>query len=55
MEIGVLAPLLLQPEVGDALEFLHPIGLRDRAAKAGKNMHVVLYAADSDRRAFDVC
>src|ERR1035438_447728 len=53
-EVGVIAAAFLQPEVGDAFQFLHPFGLRESASEAREQMHVVFHAADEDGRAIEL-
>ena len=54
LEAGVIATAFLQPEVGDAFQFLHPFGLRDGASEAREQMNVVFHAADEDGRAIEL-
>src|ERR1039457_2937342 len=54
LEIGVIATAFLQPEIGDAFQFLHPFGLRYGASQARKQMHMVFHAADEERRAIEL-
>src|SRR6266700_7757176 len=53
-EVGVIATAFLQPEVGDALQFLHPFGLRDGASESREQMDMVFHAADEDGRAIEL-
>src|SRR2546428_505077 len=48
LEVGVIATALLQPEVRDAFQFLHPFGLRDGASETREQMDVILHASDQD-------
>ena len=45
---------MFDPETGDALEFLDPIGLGDGAGVAGEDVDVVIHAADDDGRAVEL-
>ena len=54
LEAGVIATAFLQPEIGDAFQFLHPFGLREGASESREQMHVVFHAADEDGRAIEL-
>src|SRR5437773_8139453 len=54
LELGVIASALLQPEVRDAFQFLHPFGLRDGAPESREQMQVVFHATDEDGRAIEL-
>ena len=54
LEVGVIPAALLQPEVGDAFSFLHPIGLRDAASESREQMNMVFDAANEDGRAIEL-
>src|SRR6266851_8843795 len=54
LKVRVLATAFLQPDVGDAFQFLHPFGLRDGASESGKQMDVVFHTADVDGRAIEL-
>ena len=54
LEVGVIATTFPQPEVRDALQFLHPFGLRDGASEAREQMDVVFHTADEDGRAIEL-
>ncbi len=41
----------LEPNAGNALDFLDPCGLSDRTAKPPKQMDVIFHTADDDRGA----
>jgi hypothetical protein len=49
-EAGVSYTFLLQPLVGDAFDFFHPLGLGNRAAKTRQDVNVIFDATDEDRR-----
>jgi hypothetical protein len=53
-EVGVIATAFLQPEIGDAFQFLHPFGLRDGATEPRQRMHMILHAANLDGRAIQL-
>ena len=54
LEVGVIAPAFLQPEIGDAFQFLHPLGLREGASEAREQMVVVVHAADEEGWAIEL-
>ncbi|MDA1275840.1 MAG: hypothetical protein O2960_17635 [Verrucomicrobia bacterium] len=54
LEVCVIATAFLQPEVRDALQFLHPFGLREGATEAREQMDVVFHAAAEDGRAIEL-
>lgn len=45
---------LLDPNAGNAFEFLDPIGLGDRASLAGQDVNVVFHTANDDGRTVDL-
>ena len=51
-KICKLAPLFLEPAIGNALQLLHLFRLLDCATKTTQEMNVVFYATDDQRRAF---
>ena len=53
-EVGVIATALLQPEIRDAFQFLHPFRLRDGAPKSREQMDMIFHAADLDGRTIEL-
>ena len=53
-EVGVIATALLQPEVRDAFQFLHPFGLGEGAPEARERMDMVFHAAAEEGRAIEL-
>ena len=52
-KVGKIHTLLLQPLVGDALEFFNPFSLGDRAAKTRQEVNMVLHPTDQDGRTIE--
>src|SRR5450756_248621 len=52
-KIGVVAAMFFEPAVGNAFQFLHPLRLREGAAKTAEQMNMVFHPADDERRAFE--
>src|SRR5437667_8764861 len=53
LEIGVLAPALLEPDVRDTFQFFYPLSLCDGAPKSRKKMNLIFGAGNKQRWAFE--
>ena len=51
---GKIFDSIFHPNAGNALEFFHPIRLRNRATKTRQHVNVILYAAGNEWRALQL-
>lgn len=54
LKIKQLAALLFEPSIGNPLEFLNPLSLRDRSREAAQQVDVILSSANPDRRTLEL-
>ena len=47
-------PSRLLPQIRDAFQFLHPLGLRDGATKSREQMNMIFHAANEEGRAIEL-